>query len=326
MALALRAGTRQYRIAEYSLSVILNIASAIRVNKIQSINQISLSVFSYLWKKERFRTFLDFSPIRNFVDSCQFSSPLGSDTKTKISVVIPCHPKDSALISCVLTGLEKNCLNQISEVILVSPSSLTTTPDSKFNLRFLQDSDVLDPKLVATIKNVFPSSQFGWVVQQVLKIRCALQYSLNENVLIMDSDTVLTKPTLFAFDNCQTLSITREYHRQYINQYQSFSNSNFDTGFSYVTHYQLWQRDILEILWGGDRLHDWLNAGDLSSISSVSEYHSYGSHLIQNFPDRFKYSEWGNAEMSRSSVEHLDYNSISKAFPNARSVSIHSYS
>lgn len=326
MALALRAGTFRYRIAELSLSAILIIATAIRVNKIQSINRISLSFFSYLWGKEHLRTFLDFSPIRKFVDSCQFPFPLGSDTKTKISVVIPCHPKDSALISFVLTGLEENCLNQISEVILVSPSSLPTTLESKLNLRFLQDSDVLDPKLVATIKNVFPSSQFGWVVQQVLKIRCALQYSLNESVLIMDSDTVLTKPMLFVFDNCQTLSITREYHRQYINQYQNFSNSNFDTGFSYVTHFQLWQRDILEILWGGDRLHDWLNAADLSSISSISEYHSYGSHLIQNFPNRFQFSEWGNAEISRSSVEHLSYKSISDAFPNARSVSIHSYS
>ena len=326
MALALRAGTRQYRIAEYSLTVLFNIASAIRVNRIQLINQISLTVFSYLWKKEHFRALLDFSPIRNFVDSCQLPSPLGKSAQSKISVVIPCHPKDLALISFVLTGLEKNCLNQISDVILVSPSILPTTLESKLNLRFLQDSDVLDPTLLATIKKVFPASQFGWVVQQVLKIRCALQYSLNENVLIMDSDTVLTKPMLFVFDNCQTLSITREYHRQYISQYQNFSNSNFDTGFSYVTHYQLWQRDILEILWGGDRLYDWLNCADLSSVSSMSEYHSYGAFLIQNFPDRFKYAEWGNAEISRASVEHLNYNSISNAVPNARSVSIHSYS
>jgi hypothetical protein len=326
MALALRAGTLQYRIAELSLSTLLKIASALRVNKIQSINRTSIRAFSHLWGKEHFRTFLDFSPIRKFVDSCQFPSPLGTHTKTKISVVIPCHPKDSALMSFVLSGLEKNCLNQITEVIIISPSRLPSTLESKFKLRFLEDSDVLDSELLATIKSIFPSQQFGWVVQQVLKIRCALKFSLNENTLIIDSDTVLIKPTLFVFDNYQTLSITREYHRQYVKQYQNFSNCNFDTGFSYVTHYQLWQRDILETLWGDDRLNDWLNAADLSSISSISEYHSYGSHLIQNFPDRFSYSEWGNAEMSRSLVDDLDYESISQAFPNARSVSIHSYS
>jgi hypothetical protein len=326
MALALRAGTLQYRIAELTWSTILGIASTLRFNKIRSINRISIRAFSYLWEKKSFCTFLDFSAVRKFVDSCQFPSPLISNTKTQISVVIPCHPKDSALMSFVLSGLEKNCLNQITEIIIVSPSILPITLKSKLNLRILQDSDVLDPKLVTTIKSIFPSSQFGWVVQQVLKIRCALQYSLNENILIMDSDTVLIKPTLFVFDKYQTLSITREYHRQYVKQYQNFSNSNFDTGFSYVTHYQLWQRDILETLWGDDRLNDWLNAADLSSNSSISEYHSYGSHLIQNFPDRFNYSEWGNAEMSRSLAEDLDYESISQAFPNARSVSIHSYS
>jgi hypothetical protein len=326
MALALRAGTLQYRIAELTWSTILSIASTLRINKIRSINRISIRAFSYLWEKEGLRTFLDFSPIRKFVDSCQFPSPLVSDTKNQISVVIPCHPKDSALISFVLTGLEKNCLNQITEVIIVSPSNFPIALESKLNLRFLQDSDVLDPELVATIKSIFPSQQFGWVVQQVLKIRCALYFSLNENTLILDSDTVLTKPTLFIFDSYQTLSITREYHRQYVKQYQNFSNSNFDTGFSYVTHYQLWQRDILESLWGGDRLYDWLKAADLSSISSISEYHSYGSHLVQSFPSRFNYSEWGNVEMSRSLIEDWDYDSVSSAFPNARSVSIHSYS
>lgn len=326
MALTLRAGTLQYRIAELTWITIFGMASILRINKIRSINRISICAFSYLWEKEGLRAFLDFSPVRKFVDSCQFPFSLVGDTKTPISVIIPCHPKDSALMSFVLTGLEKNCLNQITEVIIVSPSSFPITFKSKLNLRILQDSDVLDPKLVATIKSNFPASQFGWVVQQVLKIRCALQHSVNEKILIVDSDTILIKPTLFVLGDCQTLSITREYHRQYVKQYQNFTNSDFDTGLSYVTHYQLWQRDILASLWGDDRLTDWLNAADLSSISSISEYHSYGSHLIRNFPDRFSYSEWGNAEMSRSLVEDLDYASISQAFPNARSVSIHSYS
>jgi hypothetical protein len=176
------------------------------------------------------------------------------------------------------------------------------------------------------VRQNFPKSQYNWIIQQLLKIKTTLNYAVEHNILIMDSDTVLTQPILFVNGNRQILSITREYHRQYVMQYQTFSNSNFDLGFSFVTHHQLWQRDIVEDLWGNDRLEQWLKAADLSSSSSISEYHSYGSHLVRKFPNRFAYSNWGNIELSRSSRDYLSYENICEMFPKSRSVSIHSYS
>lgn len=326
MVLALRAGTLRYRIAELSLSALFNTASAARVNKIRSMNRISLSVFSYLWGKEHLRTFLDFSPIRKFVDSCQLASPLGGDAKTKISVVIPCHPKDSALISIVLEGLEKNCLNTISEVIIVSPEKISNKIKTGLNLRFLTDDLILEDQLVDLVKRNFPNSQFGWVVQQVLKIQTSLYFATQDNILVLDSDTVLIKPTLFVIEGRQILNITREYHRQYVNQYQNYSRTGFDTGFSYVTHFQLWQREVITALWGGESIKEWLSCADLSTSSSISEYHTYGSFLVENFPHRLVYANWGNCETSRMSLAFSSYEEIRNLLPNARSVSIHSYS
>ena len=260
------------------------------------------------------------------MDLSQIRYPLGKISTTCISVVIPCHPKDSALLNVVLKGLERNCLNPISEVIIISPEKLEIGQIYKFNLRFINDRKVVSLEIIELIKSKFPISQFGWVLQQILKIRTAINFSQDENSLIIDSDTVLTKPTLFVDGDLQILNITREYHRQYIKQYQNFSKSNFDLGLSYVTHYQLWQRDILEKLWGSDRLIEWLSCADQSSESSMSEYQSYGSHIIQNYPERFKFSQWGNKEISRAHTDDLSYESLSSVFTDARSVSIHSYS
>lgn len=273
-----------------------------------------------------FQHLLDFSPIRKFVDLSQIQHPLGKLSTSSISVVIPCHPKDIAILSLTLEGLERNCLNPISEVIIVSPDELEIDKIEKLSLRFINDRTVVSSEIIKIIKDNFPTSKFGWVFQQILKIRTATDFSQAENILIIDSDTILTKPTLFVEGHCQVLNISREYHRQYIKQYQDFSKTNFDLGLSFVTHYQLWQRDILEKLWSSDRLVEWLLCADKSSESSVSEYQSYGSYLIQNYPQRFKFSQWGNAEVSRTLTDNLSYEGISGLFPGARSISIHSYS
>jgi hypothetical protein len=326
MASVLRAGTLQYRVAEILIGITLKLLNSLSVNKAYSMNRISMNSFSCLWKIKRFRTLLDFSSIRCFVDSCQIPFPLGRSTKTRISVVIPCHPKDSALIPIVLAGLEENCLNPISEVLIISPERLSSTIETNLNLRFLSDDLILGDSLISFVKMKFPDSQFGWIIQQVLKIQTSLNFTAEDNILVMDSDTVLTKPTLFVNEDHQILSITREYHRQYISQYQNFSQTHFDTGFSYVTHFQLWQRDLITALWEGEKISRWLDCADLSSSSSISEFHTYGSFLVEKFPQRFAYANWGNIETSRLALSANSYEEIKSLLPLARSVSIHSYS
>jgi hypothetical protein len=323
---AFRAGGLSYRIVEKLYSIFFNLLYILRLHRIKFVGHASMKVFSNLWKKHKLQPLFDFSPIREFIDLSQNINPLGESASTSISVVIPCHPKDSELLHVVLEGLERNCLNPISEVIIVSPENINNMKSSTLKLRFLRDSEVVDSKILEVIRTNFPKSQFGWVLQQVIKIQASMNFSQDKFSLVLDSDTVLSKPTLFIKDECQILSITREYHRQYVKQYQKFAGTNFDIGLSFVTHFQLWQQDILEKLWGGARLVDWLTCADTSSLSSMSEYHSYGSFLIQNFPNRFKFAVWGNLELSRSLIGELSYQSISVKMPCARNFSIHSYS
>lgn len=324
--LALKAGSLQHKIAERVISIFINIFCSLRINKLPSMNKASQKVFTSLWKRANLQSFLDFSPIRRFIDLSQIRYPLGETSKTSISIVIPCHPKDHALLSVVLEGLKRNCLNPITEIVIVSPEPLQFEHFPETNIRFVNDSQIVDSKLLEIINTNFPQSQFGWIFQQVLKIQTAMNFTRNDQILVIDSDTVISKRTLFIDGNRQILNITREYHRQYIKQYQNFTKSNFDIGLSFVTHHQLWQRDILEELWGGDRLYEWLSCADTSSTSSMSEYHSYGSYIIQNHPKRFEFSQWANAELSRTDMNDLSYEAVACAARDARSISIHSYS
>ncbi len=324
--MAFKAGSTQHRIAESIISVFVNFLCYLKINNLPYVGTASQKAFTSLWRLPNLQPFLDFSSTRKLIDLSQVEYPLGKVSSTCISIVIPCHPKDLALLSVVLEGLEQNCINPITEIIIVSPEPLVFEYITKLDLRFIDDSQIVDSKLMEMIKINFPRTQFGWILQQVIKIQTALKCTQEERILIVDSDTVISKPTLFVDGKRQALNITREYHRQYVKQYQDFTKSSFDTGLSFVTHYQLWQRDILEELWSGDRLYEWLRCADTSSNSSMSEYHSYGSYLIQNHSKRFEFSKWANVEVSRSLIKDLSYRAVSCAHPDARSISIHSYS
>lgn len=322
----MKAGTLTYRVIEKLLGIYFDFICKLRINRLPWMGSLSRRTFSFLWKLTILKSLLDFSPIRNFVDLSQLRDPLGGHVESPISVVIPCHSKDAELLFPVLEGLERNCSNQISEVIIVSPNPEKLNIESRLNLRLLSDSEVINHEMIEIIKTSFDSSQFGWVIQQIIKIQTALRFAANGNILVLDSDTILTKPTLFVKDKIQILQITREFHRQYVTQYQNFSGTNFDTGFTYVTHHQLWQRDILESIWGEEKLLAWLLCADQSSSSSLSEYQTYGSILVERFPERFKYAIWGNIELSRVEAGTPAYRDVIRAFPAAHSVSVHSYS
>lgn len=322
----MKAGTLQYRVIEKLLEIYFDFICGLRINRLPWMGSLSRRTFSFLWKITILKAWIDFSPIRKFVDLSQLDNPLGIHAESSISVVIPCHSKDAKLLSPILEGLERNCTNQISEVIIVSPNPELLQVKSGLTIRFLSDSEVVGNELIENIKKNFNPAQFGWVLQQIIKIQTALRFAVNTNILVLDSDTILTKPTIFVKDGIQILQITREYHRQYVTQYQNFSRTNFDTGFTYVTHHQLWQRDILESIWGQEKLLAWLLCADQSSSSSLSEYQTYGSTLVQRFPDRFTYAIWGNMELSRVEAGTPAYVDVIKAFPAAHSVSVHSYS
>ena len=293
----------------------------------------SVSIVEKFFKKNKFlEKLLINRSFRNMLDQMQprFLQDLNEiDDFPSITVVIPCHPKDFSLIQSVVDGLIDNSLNPIQEILIITPRELKPEVKSKVKISFLQDDDLLNPEIVKNINSEFSNENSGWIRQQVIKIRTVLVYVSTKYALVLDSDTVLLAPRLFATEQYQELSFASEYHEPYFAHVKRFNSSIVDTSLSFVTHHQVWNTSLVNEIWGGIKLTQWIEARDKRQTSCVSEYQTYGQFIISNYSDNYRLTRWGNAEFSRKVQDDfgdVNYLDLKKRFPMNLSVSIHSYS
>lgn len=283
-----------------------------------------------LWRDSGLlRRFLRKHELREIADYLQVDNPLKKSQTQEISLAVLCHPKDLDLLKVCINGAISNIEDDLIQVIIVSPVPVDV---SQFNFGIptinLLDSDLISTDLIEKIKSRFGSEQFSWVLQQVLKIQVALKLD-SECTLILDSDTVLVSPRRYSGGLVQLLAISYEYHSLYVSHYKKFKPAHQELGVSFVTHHQLWQRDIVNLIWGGSGLNDWLDLADPTHPNSISEYHTYGTFLVNENPNRVAWARWGNKPISKSSVS-LNSNGLDRLFASKKgrpnSFSIHSYS
>lgn len=248
-----------------------------------------------------------------------------------IEVLICCTDKDSEKLIYSIEGVIENSLNPISRIILISPTQINFRTSEKMRntvIDLLQDDEVLDPSIRDYIDSQIPSARKGWITQQCLKIMYALN-SPTDYLLILDSDTILTRPHVFVNnESVQLLSFSYEYHIPYVIHTNKFLGIQ-SKGISYVTHYQLWQRAFLSQIYpsGAASLLNWLGCADFSQASAVSEFHTYGSWLITNQIDSLRMTSWSNqnvrpsAWISNSKV----LQELQGMYGEINSVSLHSY-
>ena len=311
-------------------------------------SRVSRTIFEFLTDSNIFSKanvngfleFLDFtsdslkflSPYKNpffkkFVDSMVPVDPLIElpNEKSSLTVMIPCSSKDFPMLPTVIYAARSNIRNPILEITVVTPD-VELVPKNLGSVKILSDNHFLgQPKVKNLLADIKMDS--GWIKQQLIKILFCLQ-STESNILILDADTILTKPKLYVSGNTQILSFAYEYHSPYIQHLKSFFPLVHDFGLTFVTHHQLWQKDIVEDIWSGDRLNDWLESMDRNQLSPVSEYNTYGLYAYNFFPARIRLSRFANEQFSRKILENTggELDKVSSLFPDSCSISIHSYS
>ena len=264
---------------------------------------------------------------KKFVDAKFPIDPLADKLHrgTGLTILIPCTSKDFSILPTVINAAKMNVRNSIKEIVVITPDAGLTL-DNVGEIRVLHDDLFLkQTNIQEYLYNLGLNS--GWINQQLIKILFCLDSDV-ENVLILDADTVLTKPKYFVVDEVQILSFAYEYHAPYMNHLQGFCPEIHDFGLTFVTHHQLWQKDIVQEIWGGTRLLDWLSSFDREELSPISEYHTYGLFAYNFHAPRVIISRFGNEQFSRKILKEkkLKIEEVIKSFPNSCSVSLHSYS
>ncbi|MBU6147998.1 MAG: hypothetical protein KGP10_07495 [Actinomycetales bacterium] len=208
-----------------------------------------------------------------------------------------------------------------------------------------------------------PPQRRGWVRQQVLKIGAVALAPDPTPTLVVDADTILLRPRTWLVGTRQLLSISHEFTCEYARHAERVLGRRAEHPYSFVTHHQLWQPDLLlgmlaagvsplpalndlrgrrQVVMAGVRA--WLTAADWGSGgSAVSEYHSYGAWAAAD-PSRIALAGWRNLAVPRSSVADIlgDHRNaaarrpadgtlsaalsrLRERFPDAASISCHHY-
>jgi FkbM family methyltransferase len=265
--------------------------------------------------------------VRTLLSLAQPIAPLKVLGAPVIDVVIPCHSKDFATLELTIESARTCVLNPIGDVKLITNSNMVDVLSKKFpDCLVFSDEYFLSPEMLQKVSNQVLQDRQGWVFQQLIKFAACLQ-SDKEACLVLDADTILIQPRVWLDSaGVQILSISEEYHTPYVRHY----SSTFGRGvcpWSFVTHHQLMQRDVLRSMFDGlsDGLLSWLNTADFNELSAISEYHSYGQWIVSNRKELVRFVKWNNVIRRFDSISELSYGEVSENFSKYCSVSAHSY-
>jgi hypothetical protein len=275
--------------------------------------------------------------LRFTIEGVQPRNPLKQSSNLPgIDLVIPCASKDANLLPLAVHAAVQASANRIEEIRIFAPMNDVETLG-----RLLPEASVLaDETLIpAEINDVLiervPEHRRGWVIQQLVKIMACMT-STRPGCLVVDADTVILRNTSWlSRQGIQALMLAHEYHEPYADHAASMWGLEATLGpMSFVTHFQLMQRDIWEqmLSLGLSDLIRWLELADFHNGSPVSEYHSYGAWIVKNQPQRVRLAQWANQAVAGHprtleegvSTEHV-LRDLRRRYPRLGSVSFHSY-
>ena len=249
--------------------------------------------------------------------------------------------KDAELVPAAVLAAVNSSANRIEVVRLVTPNldspvvqkSIEAVRQASLQLHFSleihDDASLLGPDRLSQLQNHRVHDRgIGWVTQQLLKLSAVLMSS-QRATLIVDADTILLRRrTWLAQDGRQILMAPEWYRSLWTEDVERYLGLSKTLPFSFITHQQLMQRDLVEKLFGGDgqKLLSWA----LSARRRIAEYETYGTYLAEVYPERAVMARFGNYEAAlREHVAdvrtEVGFHELSRKLDGQLSLSVHHY-
>jgi hypothetical protein len=149
-----------------------------------------------------------------------------NDSFLLIDVVIPLIVKDLNTVEKCIEGLKKHSLNPIRNIYIISPNDQKIIDFTKQNkVIFINEDLVSDISTIEIINYLRDDKLIGWLKQQIIKLSVDNIIDIGNNVLLMDSDTILCKDQFFVSDKYSIL-LTRYNEILVTENYKKFTAIN----------------------------------------------------------------------------------------------------
>ncbi len=186
-------------------------------------------------------------------------------------------------------------------ILLCSEKTFSYFKDD--GVEFLNESELLPTMNLDTIREILvergaESNRAGWYLQQFLKMYYAFICE-KEHYLVWDADTIPLRPIYFLNRSGKMFfNLKPDFHKPYFDTMKKLFNHNFKTldgaTPSFISEGMIINSNIMRELVneiGGENFwKNILRAVDTKDLSgsSFSEFETYGTYLINNYPELFK--------------------------------------
>lgn len=265
---------------------------------------------------------------------------LGIDTNRRsvpsssilLDVVIPALGKDIEVLPHTISYLRANLRHPIQDIFIVSPKSDKAIQKLAKELDCVFIDEAIAVPIAKTEIEYRPGGQdrSGWLYQQLIKLNTD-SFTRSENILVLDSDTLLIRPQIMLRGDRPIFNHSDEQHMPYYSMYQRLTGESKRYPLSFVSHYMILSRsglrDLKKYL---EQLHhaQWyqaiLQSIDISESSGFSEYETYGNFYTYLSGSRCKHEYWFNLSLSRQKLQQID-KLVREHAHYYKSISFHSY-
>ncbi|MGH3009954.1 MAG: FkbM family methyltransferase [Gaiellaceae bacterium] len=204
----------------------------------------------------------------------------------EIDVVVVAGENDLDILPRVLRAARESIRHPLGRFYVIAGRGGAGDICEKEGAVFI-DEDSIAPIARARINyTVNGIDRSGWLFQQLLKLASA-ELVEKESFLVLDADTLLTRPQIFWHRDGPVVNHSLEYHRPYVASYQRLLGIPPRSPLSFIAHHMLWQKSVLtELKREIGALHSkpWyeaiVDATDRHQSSGFSEYELYGNFLL----------------------------------------------
>lgn len=251
----------------------------------------------------------------------QYRKNIYSDTP--IDIFIPTTEKDIGLLEQVIISVKKYVKHNIKSIYIVSSESqFLQNLALKHACVFINERSLLGFSKGDLKYNVNGNDRSGWLFQQLLKLS-ADNIITQDYFLVIDSDTIFTRPKIFLYKNKMIFDQSEEWHEPYHNVFNKIFGFKTKSRLSFITHYMLFNKYYLkEMKQYIEQKHGkvWIDVVlenvDYNSNSGFSEYETFGNFMLEYHKKSMIREYWFNYSSS-------EYPQILPNF--FKSLSLHSY-
>lgn len=222
-------------------------------------------------------------------------------------IIIPVAKKDISFVPRVIQYIRKNLPE--ADIVYIITNRTCFEYFNKKNIKrlgtvLIDENEMLPHLNFRRINKILLDSDVhvraGWYFQQFLKMAFAKTQYARKYYLSWDADTLPLNHILFFEGGKPLFTKKNEYNKPYFDTLQKLLGLGKIADFSFIAEHMMFDRDIvIELLnkieqcdvIGSDWIDKILNACDDLENPCFSEFETYGTYVLSNYPDMYGYQK-----------------------------------